>query len=204
MYKLGTIGILGIVALWSFHALPDDKKNVEQKASIDSGLITATDQPEVSISPSLLPTPRPVSSPNPTLTPSSIFSTTNPAPQIIHTATSVYTPTSTPSAIPTFSSNIPTASPTPQEQSAQPQTTPVPTSILTPTPTLAPTPTPTPAQSACLIKGNISSSGDKIYHMSGCASYNRTEINEDDGERWFCSEEEAIAAGWRKAQNCPQ
>jgi hypothetical protein len=36
------------------------------------------------------------------------------------------------------------------------------------------------------------------------ASYpNREVINEIQGERWLCSEEEAIAAGWRKALNCP-
>lgn len=52
--------------------------------------------------------------------------------------------------------------------------------------------------SNCQIKGNISSSG-KIYHMPGGAFYDRTNIDESDGERWFCSEEEAIAAGWRKS-----
>lgn len=55
---------------------------------------------------------------------------------------------------------------------------------------------------SCVIKGNISSGG-KIYHLPGCGSYNNTIIVESDGERWFCTEEEAIAAGWRKALNCP-
>lgn len=55
----------------------------------------------------------------------------------------------------------------------------------------------------CTIKGNISSSGEKIYHLEGCASYNVTKIDEARGERWFCTEEEAITAGWRKAKNCP-
>jgi len=54
----------------------------------------------------------------------------------------------------------------------------------------------------CDIKGNINASGDKIYHTSGCSFYNETIINEDKGERWFCSEKEAVAAGWRKALNC--
>ncbi len=49
----------------------------------------------------------------------------------------------------------------------------------------------------CLIKGNISSS-DKIYHNPGGSFYDRTKISEP-GERWFCSEEEAVAAGWRKS-----
>lgn len=48
----------------------------------------------------------------------------------------------------------------------------------------------------CAIKGNISSSG-KIYHMPGSRSYANTVVNEADGERWFCTEEEAKAAGWR-------
>ena len=48
----------------------------------------------------------------------------------------------------------------------------------------------------CLIKGNISSS-DKIYHTQASPWYSRTKINEAKGERWFCTEEEALAAGWR-------
>lgn len=55
----------------------------------------------------------------------------------------------------------------------------------------------------CQIKGNISTKGEKIYHVLGCGSYEKTIINEEKGERWFCSEEEAISAGWRKAKNCP-
>ncbi|HCS79242.1 TPA: nuclease [Patescibacteria group bacterium] len=54
----------------------------------------------------------------------------------------------------------------------------------------------------CTIKGNISSSGEKIYHLPGCGSYDKTAINEQTGERWFCSEDEAVSTGWRKAKNC--
>ena len=61
----------------------------------------------------------------------------------------------------------------------------------------------TPKNSFCLIKGNISTSGEKIYHLSGCGSYAKTTIDEARGERWFCTESEAQAAGWRKALNCP-
>jgi endonuclease YncB( thermonuclease family) len=50
------------------------------------------------------------------------------------------------------------------------------------------------------IKGNISSSG-KIYHVPGSKSYAKTIINESSGERWFCSEAEAEAAGWRAPRN---
>lgn len=54
----------------------------------------------------------------------------------------------------------------------------------------------------CIVKGNISSSGEKIYHLPGCGSYDKTSIDESKGERWFCSEDEAQKAGWRKARNC--
>ena len=58
-----------------------------------------------------------------------------------------------------------------------------------------------PAPSAnCIIKGNISGSG-RIYHMPHNEHYTNTRINEANGERWFCSEEDARAAGWRAARN---
>lgn len=52
----------------------------------------------------------------------------------------------------------------------------------------------------CEIKGNVSRSGARIYHLPGQAHYARTRISPDKGERWFCSEAEARAAGWRRAQ----
>ena len=52
----------------------------------------------------------------------------------------------------------------------------------------------------CRIKGNISHSGNRIYHVPGAMYYDRTQINQLRGERWFCSEREARAAGWRKAR----
>ncbi len=51
----------------------------------------------------------------------------------------------------------------------------------------------------CDIKGNISSKGEKIYHVPGGRWYDKTKIDDADGERWFCTEEEAEKAGWRKA-----
>jgi endonuclease YncB( thermonuclease family) len=53
---------------------------------------------------------------------------------------------------------------------------------------------------ACNIKGNISSSGERIYHMPGQKYYSRTAISTGKGERWFCSEAEARSAGWRQAK----
>jgi|SRR3989344_3222001 len=54
--------------------------------------------------------------------------------------------------------------------------------------------------SDCQIKGNISASGEKIYHLPGQRYYDKTVIDESRGERWFCSEEEAQNAGWRKSK----
>ncbi|WP_210188969.1 thermonuclease family protein [Mesorhizobium sp. YR577] len=55
-------------------------------------------------------------------------------------------------------------------------------------------------RNACDIKGNINAKGDRIYHMPGQEHYTRTKVSEKDGERWFCSEMEAQAAGWRAAK----
>lgn len=57
-------------------------------------------------------------------------------------------------------------------------------------------PTPAPDRSRCRIKGNISGRG-KFYHTPDSPWYGRTKIDEAAGERWFCTEEEARAAGWR-------
>lgn len=56
-----------------------------------------------------------------------------------------------------------------------------------------------PATGGCSIKGNISRNG-RIYHLPGSPSYARTAIDGSKGERWFCSEAEAVAAGWRPAR----
>ena len=54
------------------------------------------------------------------------------------------------------------------------------------------------APDGCPIKGNISRDGKQIYHTPwGSRWYSRTKVSVDDGERWFCTEGEAIAAGWR-------
>ena len=52
----------------------------------------------------------------------------------------------------------------------------------------------------CKIKGNISSSGEKIYHVPGGSYYDKTSIDESKGERWFCSDAEAVTAGWRASK----
>jgi hypothetical protein len=52
----------------------------------------------------------------------------------------------------------------------------------------------------CDIKGNISKTGEKIYHVLGQRWYDETKINPGKGEAWFCTEAEARANGWRKAR----
>jgi endonuclease YncB( thermonuclease family) len=54
------------------------------------------------------------------------------------------------------------------------------------------------APDGCAIKGNVSESGH-IYHMPWGPWYGKVRIETAKGERWFCSEEEAVAAGFRPA-----
>lgn len=55
---------------------------------------------------------------------------------------------------------------------------------------------------SCDIKGNVSvNTGERIYHVQGQEFYNDTVIRTEYGERWFCSEDEAKSAGWRRAKN---
>lgn len=60
-------------------------------------------------------------------------------------------------------------------------------------------PAPTASSEGCRIKGNISSNG-RIYHLPHQKYYARTRISPERGERFFCSEADARAAGWRKAR----
>ncbi len=54
------------------------------------------------------------------------------------------------------------------------------------------------APTGCAIKGNITR-GVRIYHMPWSRWYGRTRIELAKGERWFCDERQALAAGWRPA-----
>ena len=56
-------------------------------------------------------------------------------------------------------------------------------------------------KSRCAIKGNISKSGTGIYHVPGGRFYDQTRIDTSRGERWFCTEAEARAAGWRRSRH---
>ncbi len=64
----------------------------------------------------------------------------------------------------------------------------------------SPSPITSITQPGCVIKGNISvGTGDKLYHLPGMEDYESTVIDLATGERWFCTESEAISSGWRKA-----
>jgi endonuclease YncB( thermonuclease family) len=52
----------------------------------------------------------------------------------------------------------------------------------------------------CIIKGNINRNGDRIYHMPGDSSYGKIDMSAGR-KHWFCSEDEAKAAGWRAAKH---
>ena len=52
-----------------------------------------------------------------------------------------------------------------------------------------------------MIKGNINiRTGERVYHMPGQKHYNDVTIETENGERWFCTEDEAEANGWRRAR----
>jgi hypothetical protein len=60
---------------------------------------------------------------------------------------------------------------------------------------------PAPKPGHCNIKGNISiETGERIYHVPGQKYYRQTTIRPEFGERWFCSESDARAAGWRRSK----
>jgi len=61
-----------------------------------------------------------------------------------------------------------------------------------------------PDSEDCIIKGNISQhEAGMIYMVPGCDNYLTTKIDPSRGEKYFCTEKEAQAAGFRKATNCP-
>ncbi len=61
-----------------------------------------------------------------------------------------------------------------------------------------------PNSTKCIIKGNNRrGAGSKpTYHFPGCGEYNLTIIQLYDGDRWFCTENEALKAGYVKGSDC--
>ncbi|MFM9850800.1 MAG: thermonuclease family protein [Hyphomicrobiaceae bacterium] len=55
------------------------------------------------------------------------------------------------------------------------------------------------APEGCPIKGHLAGNA-KLYVLPWSADYHRVRISKARGERWFCSEQEAISAGWRPVE----
>lgn len=53
----------------------------------------------------------------------------------------------------------------------------------------------------CKIKAN-NNHGKKFYFTPQCRNYEQVIVDESFGDRWFCTEEKAIDAGFTKAKNC--
>lgn len=51
----------------------------------------------------------------------------------------------------------------------------------------------------CLIKGNTNRHGERIYHMPDQQFYAKIAMDVGAGRRWFCTPEEAEAAGFRRS-----
>lgn len=55
------------------------------------------------------------------------------------------------------------------------------------------------APEGCPIKGHISGN-ERLYAVPWSTSYSRIKVRQDKGGRWFCSEGEALAAGWKPVE----
>jgi hypothetical protein len=94
-----------------------------------------------------------------------------------------------------------TTSPTALNQSGATSTRTPPVGYRTPTksPVGCPRGCIPPPPSGCLIKGNIFQ-GQKLYLLPSSKYYDQASIDPSQGDRWFCTEQEAIANGWRKGE----
>ncbi|HUS51979.1 MAG TPA: thermonuclease family protein [Candidatus Bathyarchaeia archaeon] len=52
----------------------------------------------------------------------------------------------------------------------------------------------------CQIKGNLDRMDKRWYHLPSFRHYEATEVNLEHGDRWFCTEEAALSAGFEKAR----
>lgn len=60
-----------------------------------------------------------------------------------------------------------------------------------------------PVNPKCNIKGNINNANsDKIYRYPSCDLYGITLVQLHLGDKWFCSEKEALKAGFSKPDDC--
>jgi len=49
------------------------------------------------------------------------------------------------------------------------------------------------------VEQNINRYGERIYHMQNQSFYTKIRMDKGGDRRWFCTPEEAEAAGWRRA-----
>jgi len=55
-------------------------------------------------------------------------------------------------------------------------------------------------ETGCVVKGNLDKLDKRWYHLPEMRHYNQVVVNLDKGDRWFCSQEEAVKAGFSKAR----
>ena len=61
----------------------------------------------------------------------------------------------------------------------------------------------TPPNPKCVIRGNIDkSTGKHYYHLPSCRHYSQIVLDLDTAENYFCSELEAVKAGFELAPDC--
>lgn len=146
---------------------------------------------------------------------------TQPIIAITPTATDTAEPTATITVEPATDTPAPTDTPIPTDTPVptQPPTAPPPTNTPRPAAPVVVPPVVPPVRSggavnpftciggcttapdpSCNIKGNVNSRGERIYHTPALRDYDRTNIRPEEGDRWFCTEEEAQQAGFRRAQ----
>jgi len=60
-------------------------------------------------------------------------------------------------------------------------------------------------KSDCFIKGNYRDADNtRIYHLPVCYNYDKISIRPGTSDRWFCTETEAVSAGFTKSKDCPK
>ncbi|HEY7670322.1 MAG TPA: thermonuclease family protein [Hyphomicrobium sp.] len=56
------------------------------------------------------------------------------------------------------------------------------------------------APEGCPIKGRVTG-GRRVYVLPWSEGYERVKVSSRKGERWFCSEDEALTAGWKPSES---
>ncbi len=60
-----------------------------------------------------------------------------------------------------------------------------------------------PPDPDCIIKGNHDQRQNrKLYSYPGCTNYNRTIVDVWEDDQWFCSEKQALKAGYTRSGDC--